>query len=146
MSKLSSEDNNITNGKRLLDIRAVSQLSQQDFALKLGLSHRAYANYERGEREMPTSLFQSLVETFRIDPLWLLTGQEDEPLYLSESKSLDASLLEGIVCLVEEWLAKYQRTLRPEKKARVIRLAYDHCISLGQVDAGYVSQMLDLAA
>lgn len=134
-------------GRRLLAIREASQLSQRDFALKLALSPRAYANYERGEREMPTSLFKALVEHSRIDPLWLLTGSEVEVRYLGEATvALDAGLLEGIVCLLEEWLVKNRKSLKPEKKARIIRLAYEHCIEQGQVDSTHLNEMLYLAA
>lgn len=49
-------------------------VSQIEFAEKLGLAPRAYANYERGEREMPAAVLLRLYELFSIDPVWLLTG------------------------------------------------------------------------
>jgi transcriptional regulator with XRE-family HTH domain len=48
--------------------------SQFEFADTLGLSARAYANYERGEREMPAALLLRLYELFNVDPVWVLTG------------------------------------------------------------------------
>ena len=120
MSKLSSEDDNLVMGRRLMAVRVASGLTQADFADKLGLSLRAYANYERGEREMPTALFRSLCETFRIDPLWQLTGPGEDP---------------GLVG---------RRVL--DMKARVIRLGYEHCITKGEIDATHLREMLSVAA
>lgn len=53
---------------------------------------------------------------------------------------------EGVITLIEEWLAKHRRTLKPDKKARVIRLAYEHCIAKGEVDAAHLRDMLSIAA
>lgn len=55
-------------------MRAQRRLSQKKFAEKLGVSLRAYQNYERGEREVPAALIRALFEAFQIDPVWLLTG------------------------------------------------------------------------
>lgn len=132
-------------GQRLVAIRLASGLTQADFADKLGLSLRAYANYERGEREMPTALFRSLSETFQIDPLWQLNGPGEEPVMIG-NRVLDLDLLENVIQLVEEWLIKHRRTLKPDKKARVIRLGYEHCVAKGKVDATHLREMLSVAA
>ncbi|WP_238139429.1 helix-turn-helix domain-containing protein [Roseateles aquatilis] len=145
MSKLSNEDDNLAMGRRLMAIRVASGLTQADFADKLGLSLRAYANYERGEREMPTALFKSLCETFRIDPLWQLTGPGEDPVLVGR-RVLDMDLMESVIRLIEEWLTKHRRTLKPDKKARLIRLSYEHCITKGEVDATHLREMLSVAA
>lgn len=145
MSKLSNEDDNLVMGRRLMAIRVVSGLTQADFADKLGLSLRAYANYERGEREVPTALFRSLCEMFRVDPLWQLTGPGEEPVLIG-NRVLDLDLLEGVIRLIEDWLTKHRRTLKAEKKARVIRLGYEHCVTKGEIDATHLREMLSVAA
>lgn len=145
MSKLSNDRDNLMLGQRLTKVRLASGLTQAEFADKLGLSLRAYANYERGEREMPTALFRSLTETFRIDPLWLLTGPSENPAQIG-GRVLDLDLLESVIRLVEDWLTKHRRTLKPDKKSRVIRLAYEHCVAKGEVDAAHLSEMLSVAA
>jgi hypothetical protein len=58
---------------------------------------------------------KTLCETYRIDPLWLLSGPGDEPQYVG-SRQIDTDLLEEIIRLVEEWLAKHRRMLRADKK------------------------------
>lgn len=145
MSKLSNNDDNLIMGRRLMAIRVASGLTQSDFADKLGLSLRAYANYERGEREMPTALFRSLVDTFRIDPLWQLTGPGDDPVQVGE-RVLDIDLMEAVIRLIEDWLVKHRRTLKPDKKARVIRLSYEHCVAKGEIDTTHLRDLLSIAA
>lgn len=145
MSKLSTQESNIAIGQRIAAVRASSGLSQSEFADSLELSPRAYANYERGEREMPVALFKSLCESYGIDPVWLLMGPGEEPVRVT-TRRLDGDLLEAIVRLVEEWLAKNRRILKPPKKARLIRLAYEHCGEQGQVDTAHLNDMLSLAA
>jgi transcriptional regulator with XRE-family HTH domain len=145
MSKLSNDDDDLAMGRRLTAIRTTSGLTQFEFADKLGLSPRAYANYERGEREMPTALFRSMCVVFRIDPQWLLSGTGEEPVYLGQ-RVLDLDLLEEVIRLIEEYQAKHRRPIRPEKKARIIRLAYEHCIAKGRLDAAHLRDMLSLAA
>lgn len=80
MSRLSTAADNTGMGKRLQAIRAMTGLSQGVFARKLGLSLRAYANYERGEREIPVAMFRALHKTYGIDPIWLLDGPGDQPV------------------------------------------------------------------
>lgn len=145
MSKLSNDDDNAAMGYRLMSIRLASGLTQADFAGKLGLSLRAYANYERGEREMPTALFKSLYETLRIDPLWQLIGPGEDPVLIGR-RVLDMDLMEGVIHLIEEWLTKHRRALKPDKKARLIRLGYEHCITKGEVDATHLRELLSVAA
>lgn len=145
MSKLSTQESNVAIGQRIAAVRASSGLSQNEFAESLGLSPRAYANYERGEREMPVALFKSLCESYRIDPVWLLVGPGEEPVRVT-ARRLDGELLEAIVRLIEDWLIKNRRTLKPPKKARLIRLAYEHYSEQGQVDTSHLNDMLSLAA
>jgi len=80
MSSISSPESNKDLGRRLQAVRATTGLSQGEFAASLGLSLRAYANYERGEREMAVAVFRALFEVHGIDPAWLLVGPGDRPV------------------------------------------------------------------
>lgn len=145
MSRLSSDESNIAVGQRLMAIRSAASLTQNDFATSLGLSPRAYANYERGEREMPVALFRQLYTIYRVDPLWVLFGPGNEPMF-ADLRRIDAELLMQVIELIEESLHKAGKRLRPEKKARVIQLAYEHCAEKGAVDLTRVREMVRLAA
>ena len=61
-------------GARLRDLRFKSDLSQRQFADFLGISLRAYQNYERGERKIPADIVRKLVDKSDINPIWLLSG------------------------------------------------------------------------
>ena len=66
--------NNKAIGARLKKTRLAAQLSQEQFASALTTALRAYQNYERGEREIPSPLILLLHREFHIDPVWLLAG------------------------------------------------------------------------
>lgn len=145
MSKLSTSDTNLEIGSRLLVIRTQRCLTQLDIATKTGLSLRAYANYERGEREVPAALLTKLVEVFRIDPLWLLTGQGAQTMTSNPSR-LDPELLEKLLEFVEGAVASRCPQLSAHKKARVLSTAYQWAIKTGAVDTEQIQQMLELAS
>lgn len=145
MSRLSSDAFNAEMGRRLEAVRQLSELTQTAFAERLGVTQRAYANYERGERELPSFLLRTISETFQIDPLWLLVGPGESPIAL-RSKYLDSSLLKSIFELIDGWLDSNHRIMDPSKKALVVKLAYEHCMESGIVDSSHLRSMLALAA
>jgi len=65
-------------GDRLLRLRRDNRCSQGEFARRLRVSVGAYQGYERGEREVPSSLLWALHEEFGVDPLWVLAGESRE--------------------------------------------------------------------
>lgn len=93
MSNIASTNENVIIGRRLAAFRKKLGLSQRDFAAKLGVSLRAYQNYERGEREISAGLIRALYETFGIQPVWLLLGGDDP---LSGRGEIDPTLAEAI--------------------------------------------------
>lgn len=145
MSILATTDQNVVLGERLVLVRAATGLTQNDFAESLGLSVRAYANYERGEREVPAAVLRTLYEVHDIDPIWLMTGPEPGLVYASE-RLLNLALLEELIRAVEEALHRESKTLKPAKKARLIGLAYARCMRANKIDAGEIRDMLSLAA
>jgi transcriptional regulator with XRE-family HTH domain len=145
MSILATTEQNLALGERLLAVRVAAGLSQDAFAERLGLSPRAYANYERGEREIPAAVVRTLYEVYGTDPLWLLTGPGTDPVYAPE-RQLNLSLLEELIRIVESSLQHAHKTLKPDKKARLIRLGYEHCMQAGEIDTGRIRDMLSLAA
>jgi transcriptional regulator with XRE-family HTH domain len=93
MSNFASTNGNHAIGGRLATLREKFGLSQRDFAAKLGVSLRAYQNYERGEREIPAGLIRALYEVFRVQPIWLLLGGDDP---LRDRGEIDPILAEAI--------------------------------------------------
>jgi transcriptional regulator with XRE-family HTH domain len=64
-------------GVRLKAIRDDLGLKQVPFAEALEISQSAYNSYERGQRELPTSVLCRLLTKFRVDPTWMLFGKGD---------------------------------------------------------------------
>jgi hypothetical protein len=75
----------------------------------------------------------------------LLRGPGTEPVLIG-SRQLDQKLLSDIMRLVEEWLERHDATLRCDKKAQLISLAYQRCSQAGAVDALHLQDMLSMAA
>lgn len=144
MSKLSTLDDNVVIGRRLGAARDRVRLSQNEFAERLGISPRAYQNYERGEREVPATVLRLLYEAFGIDPLWVLIGPGMDPSGADAPVPLD--LVEQIVVAVESRLQRSHKQLPPEKKGRLVRLLYQHFRDKPQFDPAYVVDYLALAA
>lgn len=145
MSILSTNKQDLAIGNRLLAVREAFSLTQADMAVRLGITSRAYANYERGEREMALAVLHKLYMRFSIDPVWVIAGPGTEPV-MAGQRRLDGDLLEQVIALINDGLRKSGRTLKSEKMARLIRLAYEHCTEQGAVDKARIAEMLSLAA
>jgi len=61
--------------ERLLVVRKRTGLSQADFGKKLGISDRAYKNYELEIRKLPLEIAKLICIKFDVDIRWLLLGQ-----------------------------------------------------------------------
>jgi transcriptional regulator with XRE-family HTH domain len=143
MSKLASSDDNHAIGARLAMAREQQRLSQVEFAERLGLSPRAYQNYERGERELPSAVLVSLHEVFGLDPLWILIGPERSA---RKAAAGSADLLEQIIIGVETHLQRTHKKLAAAKKARMIRVLYLHFSDKTRFDSTQLTEMLSLTA
>ena len=58
-------------------IRGELNVTQKEFAAKVGVPASTISNIENGSREIPKSLMRQLVEDFNINAKWLLTGEGD---------------------------------------------------------------------
>ena len=61
--------------ERLKKIRENLKLTQKEIAEKVGISLRAWQNYELGLRKVPTNLVKTLYEQLGVNPIWLLSGE-----------------------------------------------------------------------
>ena len=105
-------------GARLAEVRIDSELSQAEFATRLGVSLRAYQSYERAERELPFTFAIRLYQVFGISPVWLALGPEGGPKRLltpEESVRLSSDLYDawqrGIDALPVEVAPEFRKTL-----------------------------------
>jgi transcriptional regulator with XRE-family HTH domain len=93
MSNIASTNEGLAIGRRLAAMREERRLPQKEFAAKLGVSLRAYQNYERGEREISAGLIRALYDVFGIEPVWLLIGGGDP---IRGRGEIDPTLAEAI--------------------------------------------------
>ncbi|WP_018423082.1 MULTISPECIES: helix-turn-helix domain-containing protein [Paraburkholderia] len=107
-------------------------LSQDKMARQLGLSLRAYANYERGERAIPIELLRGLYGRFSVDPVWLMSGDGNMILDRDVRYRLDQKTLDGVLVSVERIEQRLEAPLDAKKKARLIGLLYEQCQLLGE--------------
>lgn len=81
-------------------------LSQKEFAEKLGINARTYASYERGERDISTSILLSICQTLGISSDELLGNSSadtdiDKPLASSDDE-LKFALFDGSEGVTDE--------------------------------------------
>ena len=132
MSSIASPQDNLAFGRRLSAVRATTGLSQIAFAEQLGLSLRAYADYERGEREAPVALFRALLHQFGIDPIWMLSGEGDTP-QKAGARTTDFMQVVGIMEKIDAALALKRRKPTQPQRARILRLLYALAQQHGQI-------------
>lgn len=77
----------LTVQERLKIFRNMKQVNQSDFAETLGMSRSNYAGIESGNVQLMATSLIKLIDTYHLNPLWLLTGvgspelKEETPLF-----------------------------------------------------------------
>ncbi len=61
--------------ERIRKIRKELDLTQQEFASKIGTSQNVLANYETGRRNPSASVINNICKTFHVNETWLRTGE-----------------------------------------------------------------------
>ena len=109
---------------RLKKVRLEANLSQAELAEKLNLNVRTYGSYERGERDVSTSLLLNICQVLGVSSDYLLGNNETTPAPI-ETEHDDATLkfaLFGDTDVDDEVLddvkryARIARQMREEKK------------------------------
>ena len=68
----------MTEGERIKQIRKDNHMTLEQFGNILGVTKVAISNIENGKRNVTEQMRKSICREFRIDPIWLTTG-EGEP-------------------------------------------------------------------
>ena len=125
--------------ERLATVRKDADLTQTEFAGRVGISRRAYVNYERGEREIPSAFVIKLYDNFSISPNWILLGKGQK------TESLLSELIEDAVIAVGTFRVLKQLESDPERDAKLVMLLVDYFKQDREVDANFVQKMLESA-
>ena len=71
----------MTENDRIRILRKELELTLTEFSNKLGITHAALSNIENGKR-----MRKSICREFRVDPVWLTTGEGD--MFIDQSVEL----------------------------------------------------------
>ncbi|NQV46691.1 MAG: helix-turn-helix transcriptional regulator [Rhodospirillaceae bacterium] len=101
--------------ERLHTVRKRTGLSQADFGKKLGISDRAYKNYELEIRKLPIEAAKLICHEFAIDIRWLLLGQG-----FIDSQAL-GDAVEAAVLETKAFFMENDVQMNPKQEAKIVR-------------------------
>lgn len=79
-----------TTNARIKKLRKALDLTQAEFALRIGTSQNVLANYESGRRNPSSSVVNNICKEFHVSETWLRTGEGEMLLELSRSDEIAA--------------------------------------------------------
>ena len=88
--------------ENLSKLRKYLSLGQNEFALKLGITTRAYVNYERGERKPPYDILIKLSNDFNINLNWLI-ADNGEMFNTQQPSATDEELEQKVVEVMKKY-------------------------------------------
>lgn len=112
----------------------------RDFARKCDIPYGTLQGYFRKRLPHAEHLIR-MADNAGVNINWLLTGKGqmfgDESIREEQSElHMDLEVLHRIIKWVEEWLARENKSLTPDKKARFIALAYEYFTTPREGGAG----------
>lgn len=82
--------------RRIKELRTSLNLTQEDFANKLGVGRSTIASYESG-RPIKDRTLKSICKTFKVNEKWLKSGEGEMYMDLSDSQAFNEILAEWLV-------------------------------------------------
>jgi transcriptional regulator with XRE-family HTH domain len=108
-------------GERLKLVRTRLGLTQAELAKALGVSRFAVIKWEKGERDVPSSIYEVLGKQFGVNLNWLLTGEGEPFIATPKDPVKKKDLYEGLSQEDRE-LLELIKNLPPKDKDLVIQL------------------------
>ena len=109
--------------ERIKALRKKLDLTQEEFAKKIGLARNSVANYEIGRREPTNAIILSICKEFNVNEKWLRTGEGDMFRILPEEDELSVYIEEllmgtddSVHKALRAFLLAYGRMNDPSKK------------------------------
>ena len=121
-------------GDRIASVRNEAGLSQEQMASRLQVSRSAYQYYERGERDLPSTILYKICQEFKVDPSWIL-----EKRHKSNRSPMQEILLgsyQKVAMAVDQRIDDLKLEIPLSKKWEVINFLYDEFYDLDQRDLG----------
>ncbi len=129
-----------TIGSRIKEERVRLGMTQPQFAEASISSKRALIEWEKNATS-PSTVQLSALHHIGADVLYIVTGRREANV----PERIDAHRLATAIEAVEEGLDAAKRTMPPDKKAELIKAAYD-LISQPETGKGKVVELLRLVA
>lgn len=107
-------------GKRLLEVRKSTGLSQAEFGKLFELSDRAYKNYELEIRDLPIRKASAIAKRYSINLNWLINGEG------ARNSAKHVEKMEKSLLNVERFLEAENLVTDVKGKARLLAIAYEH--------------------
>ena len=94
--------------ERIKILRKSLDLTQQEFAIRIGTARNNIAGYETGKRSPSEAVISLICRTFNVSETWLRTGEGEMFVELPRNEALAAQIQERLVSLLlrltpEQW-------------------------------------------
>lgn len=100
---------------RIRKLRKALDLTQADFAKKIGTTANVLTHYETGRRNPSSSVINNICKTFDVSEKWLRTG-EGEMLLAKPTAALDALAVEYSLSMSDYTVIEKFLALKPEAR------------------------------
>ena len=118
--------------ERLIKLRKTLDLTQQDFANRIGVKRNTVATYEMGRSSPSDSAVSLICREFNVNENWLRNGgtdddmfiklNEDEELAMYTQMLLDSTTDDVIANLIKKFICIYEK-LDPNSKKILMNIA-----------------------
>ncbi len=140
---------NINVGERLKAVRHALNMTQAEFANALDVSTGAYQGYERGEREVPSSLLRNLYHLVGTDPLWVIDAQDGiEPHTRRADRMTNALIAAGVAVeriITGRRSAGWGPEITDAVKYRIVAAVMADTLRTGMVDHDQIRTLVGFA-
>lgn len=98
--------------QRIKRLRESLQLSETQFAKKIGVAQSTYNRIEKGTAILSAEALSEIVKNFNVDPSWLLLGVGgSDPVFTSQKKDSDT-----ITISKDEFIELQRKALKQEEE------------------------------
>jgi transcriptional regulator with XRE-family HTH domain len=103
--------------ERLKELRTALNLTQQEFADRIGIQRGTYAKYEVGRNDPIDAVIRLICQTFNVNEEWLRTG--------AGQMFVDVSRADELARLIEETMSEESGEIKRRIATAVLRLTPD---------------------
>src|SRR6185437_4058784 len=118
----------------------IVNLTQAEFALRVGVSLRALQTYEHAQADVSVEFCKRAFDAFGLDPLWLMTGQGAPQV--GAERGGGRPLVQAAYDAVQDAIAQSNEAVSEEKKGWLVQAVHEHLVrangDLNKVDIPFL--------